>query len=115
MQHIDKIVGVPVEHQVPTAPVRSTTDACDSHALESVSSGFITRVRHFQCVAERGTDGTHGARSTASGGMITTTSGRALRLSSVCVLFCMFDILAVCEKEGETCCHAQENADAVRN
>ena len=32
IQHIDKIVGVAVamQHQVPTAPVRRTTDACDS-------------------------------------------------------------------------------------
>ena len=32
IQYIDKIVGVAVamQHQVPTAPVQRTTDACDS-------------------------------------------------------------------------------------
>ena len=34
IQHIDKIIGVLVamQHQIPTAPVRRTTDACDPDA-----------------------------------------------------------------------------------
>ena len=36
IEYIDKIVGVPVrvKHQVPTALVRGTTDACDSDVQE---------------------------------------------------------------------------------
>ena len=47
-QHIDKIVGVPVrvKHQVPTAPVRGTTDPWSSHRRSTLKGSSMSELRY---------------------------------------------------------------------
>ena len=51
IQNIDKIVGVAVtmQRQVPTAPVRGTTDACDSDVQKAV---VLPQVQHTERIID---------------------------------------------------------------